>query len=54
MNIKHFDIIVTEQECGHERASHEPADLTAYLLDSLPHKPELLRPAVIILSLIHI
>ena len=48
MNIKHFDIIVTEQECGHERASHEPADLTAYLLDSLPHKPGLLRPAVIL------
>mgnify|MGYP003079865945 CR=1 FL=1 len=48
MNIKHFNIMVTEQECGHARASREPADLTAYLLDRLPHKPELLRPAVVL------
>ena len=48
MNIKHFNIMVTEQECGHARASLKPADLTAYLLDRLPHKPELLRPAVVL------
>ena len=48
MNIKHFNIMVTKQECGHARASREPADLTAYLLDRLPHKPELLRPAVVL------
>lgn len=40
--------MVTEQECGHARASLKPADLTAYLLDRLPHKPELLRPAVVL------
>lgn len=48
MNIKHFNIMVTDQECGHARASGNPADLTAYLLDRLPHKPELLRPAVVL------
>ena len=48
MNIKHFNIMVTEQECGHARASLKPADLTAYLLVRLPHKPELLRPAVVL------
>lgn len=48
MNIKHFNIMVTEQECGHARASLKPADMTAYLLDRLPHKPELLRPAVVL------
>ena len=48
MNIKHFNIMVTDQECGHARESGNPADLTAYLLDRLPHKPELLRPAVVL------
>mgnify|MGYP002105228818 FL=1 len=48
MNIKHFNIMVTDQECGHARASGNPADLTAYLLDRLPHKPEFLRPAVVL------
>ena len=40
--------MVTDQECGHARASGNPADLTAYLLDRLPHKPEFLRPAVVL------
>ena len=48
MDIRHFDITVTSRECGHERKDSAPADLTAYLLDSLPQAPERLRPAVIL------
>lgn len=48
MDIKHFEITVTEAECGHPRATDTPSGLTAYLLDTLPHRPERLRPAVIL------
>lgn len=48
MEIKHFNITVTSEECGHTRPSEEPADLTAYLLDPMPQAPKRLRPAVII------
>lgn len=48
MEIKHFDIRVTSGECGYNRRTEGPADLTAYLLDSMPQAPERLRPAVII------
>lgn len=48
MEVKHFDISVTSEECGYSRRTAGPADLTAYLLDPMPQAPERLRPAVII------
>lgn len=48
MEIKHFEILVTSEECGYRRPEETPADLTAYLLDPMTQNPDRLRPAVII------
>lgn len=48
MKIEQINIMVTDRECGYGRQSQDPADLTAYLLDPLPHAPGRLRPAVVI------
>ena len=48
MEIKHFEILVTSDECGFHRPKETPADLTAYLLDPMSQAPERLRPAVVI------
>lgn len=48
MEIKHFEIMVTPEECGHPRADMTPADLTAYLLSPRSQAPKRLRPAVLI------
>ncbi|MGN0371571.1 MAG: alpha/beta hydrolase [Enterocloster sp.] len=48
MDIRHFTITVTSEECGHRRADKEGADLTAYLLSPLSQAPDRRRPAVIL------
>ena len=48
MDMKHYKITVTSEECGYRRSTEDAADLTAYLLSSMPQAPGRLRPAVIV------
>lgn len=48
MEIQHFNIQVTSEECGYTRIQETAADLTAYLLAPLSQAPDRLRPAVVI------
>lgn len=47
MKIQHFQIPVTDEECGHHRQT-PAAELTAYLLSPVSCRPASLRPAVIL------
>ncbi len=48
MDIKHYKITVTSEECGYRRSTEDAADLTAYLLSPMPQAPGRLRPAIVI------
>ena len=48
MDMKHYKITVTSEECGYLRSTEDAADLTAYLLSSMPQALGRLRPAVIV------
>lgn len=48
MDIRHFTINISPEECGHARADKDGADLTAYLLSPISCCPQRRRPAVII------
>ena len=45
MDMKHYKITVTSEECGYRRSTEDAADLTTYLLSSMPQAPGRLRPA---------
>ncbi len=47
MNIEHFTISITEEQTGCP-LSHGPAQVTAYLLDPIPHTGSGLRPCIVI------